>query len=94
MAEPNDLEDRLKALAAQVEKEREEALLNELREGLARDSRAAAGLEQVLECLNAASVQTLLVAEDADAPGAVCPRCGYLSIKPGKCPRTANRWRK
>jgi peptide chain release factor subunit 1 len=86
MAERDELEDKLKALSDQVEKEREEALLNDLREGLARDSRAAAGLEQVLECLNQASVQTLLVAEDADAPGAVCPRCGYLSIKPGKCP--------
>jgi peptide chain release factor subunit 1 len=86
MAEPAELEEKLKGLQSEIQKEREKALLEQLSRGLANDSRAASGLPRVLECLNEARVDTLLITQDADASGAVCPKCGYLSLKPGKCP--------
>jgi len=91
MAQAGDLLAKLKSIQAQEEHERTESLLGRLREGLAKDSRAAAGLSQVLSSLNEARVDTLLIAEGYDAPGTVCPKCGYLSVSAEKCPIDGER---
>ena len=45
----------------------------------------------VLSGLNEAKVDTVLVSEGYDAPGTVCPRCGYLSESAQECPVDGER---
>lgn len=86
MADAAELEEKLKEVQAVREREREDRLLQDLQRGLANDSRAASGISDVLDSLNQARVETLLVGDGWDRSGAVCPKCGYLSLSVGKCP--------
>jgi peptide chain release factor subunit 1 len=61
-------------LFEELEEERESAALERLGEG----SRAALGLEEVLQALNERRVECLLVDERFTAPGTSCPECGWL----------------
>jgi peptide chain release factor subunit 1 len=81
-----DIQAELRNLEALKEQHREESLLEELRMRLANDSRAASGLTRVLECLNEARVERLLIAEGFDAAGTHCPKCGFLSEDARVCP--------
>lgn len=86
-----ELQEKLKEISAQIQAEKEQALLEALQRGLANNSRAAAGLPQVLSALNEARVETVLAAEGFDAAGTVCPRCGYLSESAQECPLDGER---
>jgi peptide subunit release factor 1 (eRF1) len=81
-----EIQDQLRNLEALEEQQREESLLEELRMRLGNDSRAASGLTRVLESLNEARVERLLIAEGFDAEGTYCPKCGFLSEDAVECP--------
>lgn len=69
------------------EKEEEKRAVQALKEELKKgDSRAAAGLSDVLKALMENRVATLIVAEGFEAPGMRCPNCGYLGLKEEVCP--------
>lgn len=86
MATAEELQEQLKSIAAQQEAEREKELIGRLKEGLANKSRAVAGFEPVMQALNEARVETLLLAEGFNASGVWCPSCGYLGANDSTCP--------
>jgi peptide subunit release factor 1 (eRF1) len=66
---------------------RERDALDRLREGVARGSRGAAGLDDVLTALNERRVELLLLAPGFVAPGCTCPTCGWVgALDGGQCP--------
>ena len=82
-------DDVLHAASEKMEAEdrrRERAALDRLAEGLGTGSRAAAGLEDVLEELNQRKVEILLFEQGLTAPGVVCPQCGWLGVDASACP--------
>ncbi len=71
----------------EYERRRQDELLARLQEGLGTGGRSAAGLGNVLDCLNEQRVETLLIDAGTAAPGARCPSCGWLgSADGGECP--------
>jgi peptide subunit release factor 1 (eRF1) len=71
----------------QHEDRREQAILEQLSEGLAPNGHAASGLDETLQLLYERRVQTLLVAHGFHAAGHSCPRCGLLLAGDGvACP--------
>jgi peptide subunit release factor 1 (eRF1) len=76
------------AALAEEHSAHEEAALAELREHLARegDARAAAGLDAVLEALVERRVATLLFDAGLQAPGVLCPSCGWMGSAGESCP--------
>jgi peptide subunit release factor 1 (eRF1) len=56
----------------------ERAALDRLQQGVGAGGRGVAGLEDVLAALNERRVETLLIEERFQMPGAVCPQCGSL----------------
>jgi peptide chain release factor subunit 1 len=79
-----------RAAAAKIEEHeraRERAALDRLNEGLSKGTRAAAGLEDVLEALNERRVETLLIEPGYQAAGCTCPQCGWVGpMDGGSCP--------
>ncbi len=73
-----EIAEAIQPVLEQAEREREERLMGELQEELATGGRAAGGLDEVLETLEADRVQTLLVADGASLHAGRCPRCGAL----------------
>jgi hypothetical protein len=71
-----------------VEVERERELLGRLTEGLGTRGRGVAGLADTLDMLVQGRVEALLIADGFDAPGAVCPACGWMGpdADGGTCP--------
>jgi peptide chain release factor subunit 1 len=66
---------------------RRDELLGRLQQGLGAGGRAAAGLEEVLDCLNEQRVETLLHDAAFESAGAQCPSCGWLTARDsGACP--------
>jgi peptide chain release factor subunit 1 len=83
------IEEIVAASDAVLEDERrahEEQLLAELREHLARNTRAAAGPEDVLLALVERRVQALLYEAGLQAGGVRCPRCGWMGVEGESCP--------
>lgn len=76
------------AVLAEEHRAHEDAALAELREHLARegDARAAAGLDDVLEALVERRVATLFFDADLQAPGVLCPSCGWMCSTGESCP--------
>jgi peptide chain release factor subunit 1 len=72
------------AMAAH-ERQRLQARLGRLREGVAAGRRGASGWEDVLSALNERRVETLLLSADA-TPGVRCPACGWLGTEASACP--------
>src|SRR3954466_1495038 len=71
----------------EYERQRDRAALDRLSEGLSKGSRAAAGLDDVLEALNERRVETLLLEPGYKAPGCTCPQCGWVGpMDGGACP--------
>jgi peptide chain release factor subunit 1 len=64
----------------------EDGVLAELREHIARNVRAAAGLEPVLLALVERRVQVLLYETGLLLAGVRCPRCGWMGISGERCP--------
>jgi peptide chain release factor subunit 1 len=79
-----------RAAAAKIaahERAREREELDRLSEGLAKEARAAAGLEDVLEALNERRVEVLLLDPGYQAAGCTCPQCGWVGpLDGGACP--------
>lgn len=73
-------------VAELAEKAREERIVEELRQLVSGDHRAAVGLEATLEALGEKRVGTLLVSEEFVAPGAICPSCGHVGPGVRQCP--------
>jgi peptide subunit release factor 1 (eRF1) len=89
----NSAPDDVRAAAAEqidaATRRREDELLAQLKQRLARnasDAPAAAALADVLEALTEQRVATLLLDDGTSAPGAVCPQCGLLAAHGGACP--------
>lgn len=71
---------------AQVERAREAALVDRLREAVGSGGNGVAGLEAVLEALVARRVDTLLVSEGFEAPGWRCRACNWVGARGRRCP--------
>jgi peptide subunit release factor 1 (eRF1) len=71
----------------EYERQRNRAALDRLSEGLSKGSRAAAGLDHVLEALNERRVEILLLEPGYQVPGCTCPQCGWVGpMDGGACP--------
>jgi peptide chain release factor subunit 1 len=83
------IEDVVRAVGPQLaaeERAHEDGVLAELREHLSRNSRAAVGLDAVLDALVQRRVEVLLYDPDLPARGVVCPRCGWMGGAGERCP--------
>jgi peptide chain release factor subunit 1 len=79
----------LAAAAGRMEEEdqkRERAALDRLSEGLGTGGRAAAGLDDVLDALNQRKVEVLMFEQGLNAPGVICPQCGWTAAEGSTCP--------
>ncbi len=76
------------AVLAEEHRAHEDAALAELREHVAREggTRAAAGLDEVLEALVERRVATLFFDADLQASGVLCPSCGWMGSTGESCP--------
>ena len=74
---------------AKVERAREAALVERLRQAVGAGTGAAVGLADVLTALVARRVETLLVSEGFEAPGWRCRACGYVGVRGRACPLCA-----
>jgi hypothetical protein len=85
---PEDVLEIARPEMERVDVERERDLLARLNEGLGTGGRGAAGLQPTLDMLVQGRVEALLIAEGFDAPGAVCPVCGWMGADGagGRCP--------
>jgi peptide chain release factor subunit 1 len=70
----------------EYERSREREALDRLAERLGTGSRAAAGLDDVLDALNQRKVEILLFEQGLSAPGVVCPQCGWTGAEASSCP--------
>src|SRR4051812_5034173 len=69
------------------ERGRERSALDRLSEGLSKGTRAAAGLDDVLEALNERRVETLMLEPSYQTAGCTCPQCGWVGpMDGGSCP--------
>ena len=73
-ATADEVLDRSRALFEEEEERRERETIERLDAG----ARAVAGLENVLPLLNERRVEGLLLDQQLEAPGALCPTCGLL----------------
>jgi peptide subunit release factor 1 (eRF1) len=71
---------------AQVERARDAALVDRLREAVGSGAGGVAGLEAVLQALVERRVDTLVVSDGFEAPGWRCEDCRFLAVKGRKCP--------
>jgi peptide chain release factor subunit 1 len=82
--ENSTVEDVRRCAAERIEvvhRERDDAALARLAEAFGTNGRAASGLSDVLAAVHEQRVETLLVDQGYQAPGVVCPRCGWLGGK-------------
>lgn len=68
-----------------IEREREVAIVEKLRDAIGSHRKGTAGLADVLAALNERKVATLLVSNGFIESGWVCP-CGALAVRGPKCP--------
>jgi len=81
----DDIRQAAEDVEAGVERAREAAMVEKLRQALGTGS-GAAGLEAVLEALVARRVDTLLVSEGFEAPGWRCRGCAWVGTLGRRCP--------
>lgn len=74
------------AVEADVEREREAAAVQRLRDALGAGRGGVAGLEAVLGALVARRVDTLLVSDGYEAPGWRCRGCQFVGARGPGCP--------
>ena len=75
-----------RAVADRAERDREAALVEDLRQRAAGAHGGVVGLEATLGALADRRVGVLLVAEGFRAPGARCPSCGHVGLDVRLCP--------
>jgi len=71
---------------AEVERAREQAVVNRLRKAVGAGNAGVAGLGAVLDALVARRVDTLLVSEGFEAPGWRCRNCAWVGTIGRRCP--------
>jgi peptide chain release factor subunit 1 len=82
--ENSSLEEVRRTAAERIEAaahERHDKALARLAEGFGTNGRAASGLSDVLVAVHEQRVEALLVDRGYEAPGVVCPQCGWLGGK-------------
>ncbi|HTN78903.1 MAG TPA: hypothetical protein VMK16_04440 [Acidimicrobiales bacterium] len=75
-----------RAIAARAERDREAALVEDVRQRAAGNHGGVVGLEATLAVLAEQRVSVLLVADGFAAPGARCPACGHVGPDLRLCP--------
>lgn len=81
-------------IEAQLERDREAAVVNRLRDAAGARNGGVAGLDDVLGALSDKRVELLLVSEGFESPGFRCDSCGRLAAKGRTCPSCAAEMRK
>ena len=74
---------------ATVERSREAAVVDRLRQAVGTDTAGVAGLQPVLDALVAHRVDTLLVSDGFESPGWRCPSCAWVGTLGRRCPLCA-----
>jgi len=69
-----------------VERAREAAAVDRLRQALGSGTGGVAGLDPVLDALVARRVETVLISEGFEAPGWRCPGCAWMGTLGRRCP--------
>ena len=80
------MRDAVAPLVETQERRRAYEAVDRLEERLAGGGAAASGLGDVLAALTERRVEALLYADGFSAPGAVCPRDGWLGPPTERCP--------
>jgi peptide chain release factor subunit 1 len=75
-----------RVVADRAERDREAALVEDLRQRAAGAHGGVVGLEATLHVLSEQRVGVLLVADEFTAPGARCPACGHIGADVRQCP--------
>ncbi|MDQ3107676.1 MAG: hypothetical protein M3Q68_07725 [Actinomycetota bacterium] len=70
----------------QVEREREQSMVDRLRSAAASHRGGVAGLDATLGALSERRVDTLVVSDGYEVEGWSCPGCGVLAVKGPGCP--------
>jgi len=83
-AKPSELVEKVFDLLWEKDREQEKELIAELRELTGRGL-AVNGTSKVLEMLSVGNVRVLLVPEDFEKPGYLCPETHLVSLRP-ECP--------
>ena len=85
-AADDEIRHAVEEVEGEVERAREAALVERLRQAVHSGSGGVAGTEPVLEALVARRVDTLLVSEGFEAPGWRCGRCSWVGTRGRRCP--------
>lgn len=72
-----------------VERAREAAVVDRLRQAVGTGTAGVGGLQPVLDALVARRVDTLVVSEGFEAPGWRCPACAWVGTRGRRCPLCA-----
>ncbi len=75
-----------RVVAERAERDREAALVEDLRQRAAGAHGGVVGLEATLTVLAEQRVGVLLIADEFSAPGARCPACGHVGSDLRQCP--------
>jgi peptide subunit release factor 1 (eRF1) len=87
-----DVTEAARPVMREYEQAERSRLLERLQEGVGAGGRSAAGLGDVLGCLNEQRVETLVLDGAFTASGAECPSCGWLTdAGDGECPADGAR---
>ncbi|HET9444561.1 MAG TPA: hypothetical protein VFO65_14645 [Acidimicrobiales bacterium] len=76
----------VRAVAEVAERQREAAMVEDLRQRSAAGDGGVTGLERTLAALGDRRVAMLLVREGFSAPGGACPECGHVGPSLRQCP--------
>lgn len=82
----NEIRQAAEHVEAEMERAREAAAVDRLRQAVASGGGGVAGAGPVLEALVARRVDTLLVSEGFEAPGWRCTSCGWVGTRGRRCP--------
>jgi peptide chain release factor subunit 1 len=88
-ATDDEIRQAAEGVEAQVERAREAAVVDRLRQAVGSGSGGVAGLDAVLEALVARRIDTLLVSEGFEASGWRCRSCGWVGTRGRRCPLCA-----
>ncbi len=89
-ATDDEIRQMVENVEAEVERAREAAVVDRLRQAVGSGAAGAAGLDAVLEAIVARRVDTLLVSEDYEAPGWRCQSCAWVGTMGRHCPLCEN----
>ena len=82
----DDIRQAAEDVEAGVERAREAAIVDRLRQAVGSGAGGVGGLDATLEALVARRVDTLLVSEGFEAPGWRCGNCAWVGVLGRRCP--------